>query len=129
MTQAWWTPRQKDEATSDYLARVLHALRLLPLAERAKLGLYDDFKCPETCEWAGQEHIQLYRELNAIMVATKQRGRRDEIKAVMEAVKDGEFDSTKAESDAWAASPQGQVVMNELARAARWLSGSHSVDG
>lgn len=114
MTSAWWKPREDGEATTDYLTRVLRAVRLHDIADRAACGLYDDYKCPTDCEWAGAEHIQLYGELKTIAARTHSHGRRHEILAIAEAVKTGEFDSTKAEADDWAKTPEAQAAMAEF---------------
>lgn len=114
MTSQWWTPRQEGEATTDYLARVLRAVRLHEIADRADCGLYDDYKCPIDCEWAGAEHQQLYGELKIAASRTKAHPRRREILAIVEAVSTGEFDATKAEGDEWAKTPEAQAAMAEF---------------
>jgi len=71
------------------------------LAKRALTGEFDDYS---------EAHVCPITQLHALLTAwgfTKFAQR----------VADGEFDATKEESDAWAASPEGQATMGLLHRA------------
>jgi hypothetical protein len=124
----WWELRREHEQTPDYLGRVLQAIGLRDLAERARLGHFDDFHAPtEVAD--GLELVRLVMELRreAMKVAdpfghpyrpeTLKR-RRTQIAAVENAVRRGEFDATRAESDRWAASKAGQDTLAELLKSA-----------
>lgn len=95
--------RLDGEATTAYLARVLadhgaprHMISL------AADGHYDDYKSP-----LALPEMQLLAD-----------ARENGLEAIAVLVVAGAFDSTKAESDAWAASPEGQAVFRELAEGA-----------
>jgi hypothetical protein len=110
----WWEPRRKGEPTATFLGRVLDELDLPRMAERARLGHFDDYFAPaEVAD--GLEILRLHNEL---LAEAKRPAcgaeRRGKIKAVAEAVKEGEFDGTKEESDRWAASKDGQDAFREL---------------
>jgi hypothetical protein len=92
--------------TTEKLARAIEAAaeahpdkpQMRMMAGRARNGYYDDFK-----SLLATPCIQLVRDLDALGCA--------ELSA---RAKNGEFDATKEESDAWAASPAGQATFNEL---------------
>jgi len=120
----WWEPRREGEMTPEYLGRVLADIGLPALAERARLGHFDDFHAPaEVAD--GFELVRLVVELRreAQNVADPLGHpfltdtitlRRERIAAVENAVRRGEFDATRAESDRWAASKDGQDTFAEL---------------
>lgn len=124
----WWEPRRAGEMTPEYLGRVLDDLGEPDLAERARLGHFDDFHAPREVA----DGLELVHLVVALRRAAKQATdgvghpfrvetielRRERIAAVENAVRRGEFDATKAESDRWAASKNGQDTFGELAASA-----------
>ncbi len=121
----WWTGRNENEQTPDYLGRVLAGIGLTGLAERARMGHFDDFHAPaEVADGLELVHLVVELRREAAKVADVLgnpfrpetiAGRRVMIAAVENAVRRGEFDATKAESDRWAASKDGQDAFGELA--------------
>lgn len=110
MTELAWEARRAHEPTADYLGRVLDEfLGLQDMAARARAAHFDDyFAPPEIAD--GMELLRLVRELNAIARGTN-RAHRLRIREVVAAVKTGEFDGTREESDRWSASKDGQEAM------------------
>lgn len=108
-----WGTRRKAELTTEYLGRVLDDYLGFPaMAERARSGHYDDFFA--TVEVAdGLEILRLYNELAGKAQVVGKADQR-KVREVMEAVKAGEFDATKQESDRWFASKDGQDAMRML---------------
>lgn len=110
-----WERRRAGEQTPVYLGRVLEDYLGMPaMARRAREGHFDDFFAPaEVAD--GMELLRLYGELRgkAQIVGKADRAR---VLEVAEAVKAGEFDATREESDRWAASMDGQNTMRELLR-------------
>lgn len=102
----WWELRREGEMTPEYLGRVLAGLGLSDLAARARMGHFDDFHAPAEVA-----------ELRAA-AKTAPDVTRDRIAAVENAVRRGEFDATRAESDRWAASKDGQETFGLLAASA-----------
>lgn len=96
--------------TYEYLARVLEAHGLRDLAHRARACEFDDWKSPHATP-----EIELYHELAG----------HEELRRRVLA---GEFDSTKAESDAWARSADGQASMRRLPEPMRRVLGDPYVD-
>jgi hypothetical protein len=87
------------EPTTEKLAKALReAGASLAMIIRAKDGYYDDYRSP-----LATPMMQLYADLMA-------EGKRD----LAERVAAGEFDATKEEADAWAASPEGQATFREF---------------
>ncbi|MBO2461553.1 hypothetical protein [Actinomadura violacea] len=74
--------------------------KLAPLIERAKTGYYNDFQSP------------LVSPIMELVKDLRKAGHHDLARRAI----DGEFDGTKEESDAWAASPEGQEVFRSLLR-------------
>jgi len=109
----WWVPRQPCESTPLFLARVLQAVGLDDMAHRARLGHYDDFVCPPDI-MDGMEVQHLVAELTTAATNAKPKPRRKDIEAIIEAVKEGEFDATEVESKAWAESEDGLATFNQL---------------
>lgn len=105
----WWERRRAGEQTPEYLGRVLDALGFPAMARRAREGHFDDFFAPaEVAD--GMEILRLHNELRGKLSVIR-KADRARVRAVMEAVKSGEFDATKEESDRWAASKDGQETM------------------
>lgn len=115
-SRIWWERRQPNELTPDYLGRVLDEADLKNMAQLARRGRYDDYQCP--AEWAdGLETMWLVQNLRAASGphrATGQDDQAERIDAIEHAVMHGEFDATKAESDRWAASEDGQAAFRGL---------------
>lgn len=108
-----WEPRRPNEQTASYLGRVLDDyLGLADMARRAREGHFDDYFAPSGVA-DGMEIMRLVRELTgkAQVVPKSERAR---VLAVRDAAMNGEFDGTKAESDRWAASKEGQDTFREL---------------
>jgi hypothetical protein len=120
--------RRPNEQTPDYLGRVLAWAGMPELAERARLGHFDDFHAPaEVAD--GMEIVRLVGELRVEAKKTTdpngnpyspdaRRMRADRAAQIENAARRGEFDATKAESDRWAASKGGQETFGELVRSA-----------
>lgn len=105
----WWEPRQKGERTFAYLGRVLDQLGALTLAENARNAHYDDFECPPEID----DGMNMQR-LVADLERWGGRAQRRRAAVVIAAVKVGEFDATKEESDRYAASARGQADLRAL---------------
>lgn len=111
-SSVWWERRRPGEPTPSYLGRVLDELGFASMARRAREGHFDDFFAPaEVAD--GMEILRLYNELRGKLTVVR-KAERPRVQAVMEAVKTGEFDATKEESDRWAASKDGQDTMRML---------------
>ena len=107
----WWEGRRENEQTPDYLGRVVDEAGLPDLARNARAAHYDDFHAPaEVAD--GLEILRLVRDLRRAARAEPERA--DRIAVIENAVRRGEFDATKAESDRWAASKDGQDTFAEL---------------
>lgn len=89
-------------SSREKLARAMAAVGVIPAEQiaAARDGRYDDY----LSEYAFPQHL-LLAELAPYGL---------EVAQLIEAVKDGEFDATSAESEAWMASPQGREVLAEL---------------
>lgn len=87
------------QPTTERLARALEAARApAAMVRKARDGYYDDYKSP-----LAMPETRLYNDAKAAG-----------LHAIAAAVLDGEFDATKEESDAWAASPEGQQAFRDL---------------
>ncbi len=108
-----WARRRAGEQTPTYLGRVLEDYLGLPaMARRAREGHFDDYFAPaEVAD--GMEILRLYGELRGKAQIVR-RADRARILEVAEAVKAGEFDATREESDRWASSKDGQDAMRAL---------------
>lgn len=107
----WWERRRTGEATAAYLARVLRELGAEQLAEDAARCHYDEFLCPPAVA-KGMPVERLMRDV-------EQWGDRDQtgrVYVVLKAVRDGEFEGTVEEANAWASSPDGQEALSSLRR-------------
>lgn len=87
--------------TKDKLAAALRKAGLEDMAKKAETGYYDDFLSP-----LGAPALQLAGDLARAGTPAALALRKRHI--------NGEFDSTKEESDAWAASPEGQEAIGRL---------------
>jgi len=87
-----------SESTAERLYRILVARGLREMAAKAKTGYYDDFRSP------------LATPIVQLVVDLTRAGHLD----LAERAKEGEFDATKEEADAWAKSPEGQILMQKL---------------
>jgi hypothetical protein len=103
-----------SEHTTAKLARALEAIPGVPpeMIRKARDGHYHDYLSP-----LDFPEIQLVADLRdlAARPATP-RNSRPLLRALAEAVKDGEYDASKEESDEWMRSPEGQATMAELTR-------------
>jgi hypothetical protein len=103
------------EHTTAKLARALRELPTLAvppaMIRRAEAGYYHDYLSP-----LALPEMALVNELGALARHPSRAGTPAAL-ALMELrqrVIDGEFDASRAESDAWAASPEGQATFAEL---------------
>jgi hypothetical protein len=112
VSDRWWQPRRDGEPTADYLARVLDELGHPDMARRALLAHFDDYFCPDGVD-DGANIDRLVAELDS-WARSATRDQRHRARAVIEAAKTGEFDGTKAESEQWAASPDGQAAFRAV---------------
>lgn len=87
--------------TRHKLAIELRKAGLNVLAGRAERGMYDDYLSP--LEFPSLALDNDLREAGTV-----------EAEALRKRHHAGEFDATKEESDAWAASPDGQETLSEL---------------
>lgn len=89
------------EPTSENLARALEAAGApAEMIQRARQDFYHDYKSP-----LAMPEMQLYKEARAAG-----------LHGIAEGVMAGEFDASKEESDAWAASPEGQEVYAQFVK-------------
>jgi len=91
----------KPMHTKDRLAQELRAINLEGMAVLASMGKYDDFLSDDA-----MAIVNLANELAKVGSV--------EALALRRRVIGGEFDATKEESDAWAASPEGQEAFRML---------------
>ena len=108
-------PQQLPEGhTARQLGRALRAIPGLPAAmiERAERGYYHDYLSPLALpELALVSELRSHGADPALTVSSRRL-----CMALAEAVIRGEYDASKAESEEWAASPEGQATMAELLR-------------
>lgn len=119
----WWEGRRENEQTPDYLGRVLDEAGLVELASNARMAHYDDFHAPAG-HADGCELIRLVRDLRRAVREAAPRhedpaGFRERVAVIENAARRGEFDATRAESDRWAVSKDGQETFGELVAGAR----------
>jgi hypothetical protein len=96
--------------TKDKLAVALREVGLDAMAEKAETGYYHDFLSP-----LDLPEIVLVNQLS--IEAITQENNPDRQRAINELrrrVIDGDFDASQEESDAWAASPEGQTTFKSL---------------
>lgn len=97
--------------TKDMLAEALRAVGLNDMAAKAADGYYHDFLSP-----LALPEIQLAEDLAEAAQACPDADRRQRITAVRNRHLQGEFDANVEESEAWAASPEGQDAFRRLVR-------------
>lgn len=95
--------------TKDRLAAALRDVGLNEMADRAAGGYYDDFLSPLDLPLT-----VLAFDLAGAAVHEKDNDRAGQILELRERAMSGEFDATDEESEAWAASPEGQFAMRRL---------------
>lgn len=109
-----WETRREGELSAVYLGRVLEWIGGLDdLPRRARQGHFDDYFCPPEVDDGMNMHrliAELRRRKTKLGPVARQR-----VDEVVAAIMVGEFDGTKAESDRWAASKQGQDLFRQLA--------------
>lgn len=119
-----WERRRPNELSSDYLGRACEWAGLPELAAKARAAHYDDFQCPPEIA-DGMENMRFLRDLRRERKRVTDtagypfkpdtlRLRHERIDAIDYAYRHGEFDATKAESDRWAASEDGQRTHRSL---------------
>jgi len=93
--------------TKDLLADELMKLGLINMSLQARGGYYHDFLSP-----LATPEIQLVNDLAE--AARKRNDIRDPIMELRQRVINGDFDANREESDAWAASEEGQDAFRRL---------------
>ena len=96
-----------SEHTKDKLAAVLREVGLHEMAERAATGYYHDFLSP-----LDLPELTLIDHLGAAARASPATEKA--ILALQMRVSDGDFDASAEESEAWAASEEGQDAYRQL---------------
>ena len=94
--------------TKDMLAQALREVGLNAMADVASTGYYHDFLSP-----LDLPETQLVNDL-ADAASVSDHPKRDQIIALRRRVINGDFDASKEESDAWAASDEGQDAFRSL---------------
>lgn len=100
------------EHTTVKLARALEAIPGVPEAmiERARTGFYHDYLSP-----LATPEVQLVKDLRELASApATPRNSRPLLRALAQAVIDGEHDASPEESDEWMRSPEGQETLAML---------------
>lgn len=98
--------------TTVRLAKALQAIPGVPkdMIKRAFDGYYHDYLSP-----LDLPEIQLVADLRSLAsLPATPRNSRPLLRALADAVIAGEYDATKAESDEWARSPEGQETFRQL---------------
>jgi hypothetical protein len=101
-----------SEHTTAKLAKALAAIPGVPRAmiQRAVDGYYHDYLSP-----LAMPEIQLVSDLRELAAApATPRDSRPLLREMSQRVVDGEFDASREESDAWAASPEGRETFRQL---------------
>jgi hypothetical protein len=96
--------------TKDILAQALRDAGLNQMADKAARGYYHDFLSDLAAPC-----IQLKDDL-AVFAFAEGWPRRAEAKALLDRHINGDFDASKEESDAWAASEDGRKTFDDLVR-------------
>jgi hypothetical protein len=102
----------EGQHTTVKLAQALSAIPGVPreMIQRAVDGYYHDYLSP-----LAFPEMQLVADLRELASApATPRDSRPLLREMSQRVIDGEFDATKEESDAWAASPEGQETFRQL---------------
>jgi hypothetical protein len=106
--------------TEHTTVKLVRALRAVPdpgvsesMIARAARGYYHDYLSP-----LALPELALIGELRAIANHPSRNGTRSRLVLldIAQRVIDGEFDASKAESDAWAKSPEGRAAFASLVR-------------
>jgi hypothetical protein len=92
--------------TKDKLAKALREVGLTDMAARAATGWYDDYLSPLD--------NPIMTLVNDLAAAAAKSAQRIDVMALRKRAIDGDFDATAEESDAWAASPEGQATFRKL---------------
>lgn len=96
--------------TKDILADELRKIGLTTMAEKAATGYYHDFLSPLSTPC-----LQLAHDLKTFAEAPSlSEPRRLEVRTLLARHMNGEFDASKEESEAWAASQEGQETFGAL---------------
>ena len=101
-----------SEHTTIKLAKALGEIPCVPkdMLQRAINGYYHDYLSP-----LAMPEMQLVADLRELAaLPSTPRDSRPLLRAMAQWVIDGEFDASKEESDAWAASPEGQETFRQL---------------
>jgi hypothetical protein len=109
--------RLPGESTAGFLGRILDRIELHEMAERARLFHFDDYFCPTNVD----DGMNLNRLVNELIYQAQSANseQKKNIGLLIEEVKNGTFDGTKEESDAWAQSEDGQQTFRELVEGKR----------
>ena len=102
----------ESEHTTTKLARALEAIPGVPpgMIQQARDGYYHDFLSP-----LATPEIQLVSDLRELAAKpATPHSSRELLRELAQAVINGEYDASKEESDAWAASLEGQATFAEL---------------
>lgn len=91
------------EPTKLRLASALEEIGENALARRARLGEFDDFESP-----LAFPKRALVTALNLASITNRKA------RQVAKRVQDGEFDNTREEANAWAATPEGMKAMEAM---------------
>jgi hypothetical protein len=103
-----------EQHTARQLGRALAAIPGLPveMVQRANRGYYHDYLSP-----LALPELALVSELRELARSrTLSQRSRGMCTRLADAVIHGDYDASKAESEEWAASPEGQATMAELLR-------------
>lgn len=103
---------ESEKHSTVLLAEALQQVPGMPPAmiERARAGYYHDYLSPLT-----MPEVQLVHDLRQIAVLPTTGPRAKAMFAeLIKRVIDGDFDATRAESDAWARTPEAQALFNEF---------------
>lgn len=95
-----------DSSTVKLVAALTDAGAPSDMIARAKANHYHDFKSP-----LDTPCIQLVKDLSNAVLADLGNAKLEQVRR---AAMDGAFDATKAESDEWAASPEGRAAIISL---------------
>lgn len=91
--------------TAERLARGLRDAGLDKLAERALAGEFDDYR---------SEHAFPIRALVSELKAAATPENHRQVKVLIAAAKDGEYDATREEARAWRESEEGREAIRQL---------------
>jgi hypothetical protein len=95
--------------TKDMLAQALREVGLHAMADKAATGYYHDYLSP-----LDLPEMQLVDDLAFEVHFRTDNPNNEAIKALRQRVINGDFDANKEESDAWAASDEGQEAFRSL---------------